>query len=153
MSIVRRLRAGRYSGAIAAMLYLICIVATPAALAMTNGTMAAHCLAHQDADHAEHTVSNASSGKDLSIGPQAEGEHFSSAAVTKVSASFHSDSAEHDDAVVCCGLFSVVAFNQTSASPTFSRSFVTTERGWAERRLEGRATERLFEPPIASLLV
>lgn len=152
MSFVLRFRAGRYSAAIAALLYLICIVATPAALAMTNGQMATHCLS-QDAEHFEHTVSHASNVKHVSAGDYVEGREFASTTVTRVTASLHSDNAEQDDAGICCGLFSVVAISQMSASPTLSRSFAVTKSGWVESSLEGRAIESPFEPPIVSLLV
>ena len=127
-----------------AVLYAVCVIAPPVALAFTNGAVAAHCLTdnhlasvHVDTvaakyDHATHQHADGASAK--------HADTFGSPSDTE-------KQAEHPGS--CCGLFCFAAVTNESF-PAIGRLVIasqivpTTDAG-----LTGRGPDRLIRPPIS----
>ena len=114
--------------AFVAVVYALCVLAPPVALAFSDGKVAAHCLT---GEHVHSAPSHEHSGVDH--------HHESSAS--------HDGAGATDDAGSCCGLFCVVALPSTvyiqveePAQPVIPETVA--------KHLIGREAGLLFKPPI-----
>jgi hypothetical protein len=124
---------------IAAVVYGLCVVAPPLALAFTDGAVAAHCLTEQHGIAGSHN-------HDGSIHVHADGtthRHHDSGAAHE-----HSDGDGKSPAGNCCGLFCMNALAAAAVMLTTPAHFIFAAPT-IDDHLVGRGPDRINRPPIA----
>ena len=125
------------------LVYALCVVAPPLALAISDGTVAAHCLtedhgfshtaAFQGHEH-QHAHAAAIAGEDVNVGG---------------SANHHEKSHGHHHSGPCCGLFCHAAAANEQNSVSSERISHAVTLPVLDDHLAGRGPDRLIRPPIA----
>jgi hypothetical protein len=126
-----------------ALIYALCVVAPPLALAFSDGAVAAHCLTEDHGFSNEHTL-HVHDQADVRVDAVADKHADAVAAPTT-----HNEKKRDHHSGTCCGLFCHATAPNSQISFSSDRISQSVISPALDDHLTGRGPDRLHRPPIA----